>query len=123
MADEGWQREFDEPIDTLDGKQLSTLRAVAYLARPLPKAERDTPAAEMLTYAAERGLAWMFLTRIAVLKALHRPGVRRFNPDAREHHWGSGSSNATNDGKEVATHPPACSLRGWMVGNGNAQVN
>ena len=61
MAD-GWQREFDEPFETTDGKQLRTLReAVAYLAKTVPKSERDMPAvttaAEMLTYAAERGTA------------------------------------------------------------------
>jgi hypothetical protein len=92
MAD-GWQRKFDDPIETPDGKRLHTLReAVAYLAKTVPKAERDLPAvttaAEMLTYAAERGIAWMFLARMAVLKALHRHEVRQFNPDAKEHHWG-----------------------------------
>ena len=54
-----WLREFDEPIQTPDGKQLRTLReAVAYLAKTVPKSERDVPAvttaAEMLTNAAER---------------------------------------------------------------------
>ena len=88
-----WQREFDEPIETPDGKQLRTLReAVAYLAKTVPKSERDMPAvttaAEMLTNAAERGIAWMFLARMAVLKAVHRHEVRQFNPHAREHHWG-----------------------------------
>jgi hypothetical protein len=92
MAD-GWQREFDEPIDAPDGTQLNTLReAVAYLAKTVPKSERDmaavTTAAEMLTNAAERGIAWMFLARMAVSKALHRHEVREFNPDAKEHHWG-----------------------------------
>jgi len=42
----------------------------------------------MLTYAAERGTAWMFLARMATLKAIHRHDVRQFNPDAKEHHWG-----------------------------------
>jgi hypothetical protein len=49
-----------------------------------------TTAAEMLTYAAERGTAWMFMARIGVLKALHRHEVRLFNPD-EGHHWESGS--------------------------------
>jgi hypothetical protein len=89
----GWLRKFDEPIETPDGKQLRTLReAVAYLAKTVPKAERDMPAvttaAEMLTYAAERGTAWMFMARMAVSKALHRHRVVQFNPDAKEHHWG-----------------------------------
>jgi len=42
----------------------------------------------MLTYAAERGIAWMFMARIGVLQALHRHEDRQFNPDAKEHHWG-----------------------------------
>ncbi|CAN7312551.1 hypothetical protein LJR220_001653 [Bradyrhizobium sp. LjRoot220] len=93
MADKGWQRAFDEPIMAPDGTQLRTLReAVAYLAETVPEAERDMPAvttaAELLTYAAERGIAWMFLARMATLKALHRHEVRQFNPDAKEHHWG-----------------------------------
>jgi hypothetical protein len=42
----------------------------------------------MLTYAAERSIAWMFLARIGVMKALHRHEVWEFNPDAKDHHWG-----------------------------------
>jgi hypothetical protein len=75
MADKGWQRRFDDPIETPDGTRLNTLReAVAYLAKTVPKSERDMPAvttaAEMLTYAAECKIAWVFLARVAVLKAL-----------------------------------------------------
>lgn len=51
MADDGWQRKFDEPIETPDGKRLNTLReAVAYLAKTVPKSERNMPA---VTTAAE----------------------------------------------------------------------
>jgi hypothetical protein len=77
-----------------DGTRLTTLReAVAYLAKTVPKSERDMPAvttaAEMLTYAAERGIARMFMARIGVLQALHRHEVRQFNPAAKkEPHWG-----------------------------------
>ena len=76
-----------------DGTRLNTLReAVAYLAKTVPKSERDLPAvttaAEMLTYAAEREIAWVSMARMAVMKALHRHEVRQFNPDAKEHHWG-----------------------------------
>jgi hypothetical protein len=90
----GWQRKFDDPVPLPGGGQLHTLReAVAYLAKTIPKSERDMPAvttaAEMLTYAAERenGLdvhwrAW------ATLKAIHRPEVRQFNPDRKDPHWG-----------------------------------
>jgi hypothetical protein len=73
--------------------RFTTLReAIAYLAKTVPKADRDLPAvttaAEMLTYAAERGIAWMFMARIGVMRALHRNEVRHFNPDAKEHQWG-----------------------------------
>ena len=93
MADDGWQRLFDQPIETPDGTQLHTLKeAVAYLAKTVPKSEREMPAvtiaAEMLTYAAEGGIAWMFFARAAVLMAIHRSELRQFNPDAKEHHWG-----------------------------------
>jgi len=38
MADKGWSRRFDDPIETPDGTQLRTLReAVAYLAKTVPK--------------------------------------------------------------------------------------
>jgi hypothetical protein len=89
----GWLRKFDEPIETPDGTQLNTLReAVAYLAKTVPKSERNMPAvttaAEMLTYAAERGIAWMFLARIGVLRALHRHEGRQFNPARKDPHWG-----------------------------------
>ena len=43
--------EFDDPIETPDGTQLNTLReAIAYLAKTVPKSERDMPA---VTTAAE----------------------------------------------------------------------
>jgi hypothetical protein len=88
-----WLREFDQPIKTPDGKQLHTLReAVAYLAKTVPKSERNMPAvttaAEMLTNAAERGTAWMLLARMGVMKALHRHEVRQFNPEHKDPHWG-----------------------------------
>jgi hypothetical protein len=85
-------RRFDDPIETPDGKRLNTLgEAVAYLAKAVPKSELDMPAvttaAEMLTYAAERGFP-MMMARIAVLQAIHRNEVRQFNPDAKDQHWG-----------------------------------
>jgi hypothetical protein len=93
MASQGWQREFDDPIPLPDDTQLKTLRqAISYLAKTVPKAERDMPAvttaAEMLTYAAERESAWMYFARIAVLQALRRHVVREFNPDRKDTHWG-----------------------------------
>jgi hypothetical protein len=68
----GWSREFDDPIILPDGTELTTLKeAVAYLAKTVPKTERNMPqvltAAQILTYAAEREIARMFLARIATL--------------------------------------------------------
>jgi hypothetical protein len=88
-----WSREFEDPIELPDGSQLRTLRkAVAYLAKAIPKAEQDMPevltAAEMLINAAEREGAWMFFARAATLQAIHRNEVRVFNPDRKDHHWG-----------------------------------
>jgi hypothetical protein len=65
-------------------------RSLAFLAKTVPKSERNMPAvtaaAEMLTYAGERGIAWMHMAPIGVVQALHRNEVWQFNPD--EHHWG-----------------------------------
>jgi hypothetical protein len=41
-----------------------------------------------LTYAAEREIAWIFLARIAVLRAIHHNEARVFNPHRKETHWG-----------------------------------
>jgi hypothetical protein len=74
MANKGWSRRFDDPVSLPDGGELVTLReAIAYLSRTVPKAEQAMPevlaAAEILTHAAERETAWMFLARIAGLKS------------------------------------------------------
>jgi hypothetical protein len=42
----------------------------------------------MLTNAAEREVAWVFLARMATLQAIHRNTVRVFNPDRKDPHWG-----------------------------------
>jgi hypothetical protein len=89
MAGKGWQRKFDDPIETPEGTRLNTLKeAVVYLAKTVPKSERDMPAvttaAEMLTNAAEREIAWVFLARIATLQAIHRHEVRKLNPDNQQ---------------------------------------
>jgi hypothetical protein len=58
----------------------------------VPEAEQAMPevlaAAETLTHAAEREIAWMFLARIATLRAIHRNDARMFNSDRKETHWG-----------------------------------
>ncbi len=89
-----WSREFEDSIPLPDGKRLNTLRdAIAYLAKAVPKSERDMPgvttAAEMLTNAAEKpDVAWMMFARMATLQASHRNAVREFNPDLKDPHWG-----------------------------------
>jgi hypothetical protein len=93
VREKGWSRRFDDPVPLPGGGELKTLReAIAYLARTVPKAEQAMrevlAAAETLTYAAEREVAWMFLARIAVLRAIHRNTPRVFNPDRKETHWG-----------------------------------
>ena len=58
----------------------------------VPKAEQAMPevlaAAETLTHAAEREIAWMFPARIATLRAIHRNEAPVFNPDRKDTHWG-----------------------------------
>jgi hypothetical protein len=88
-----WSKRFEEPIETPDGTVLRTLQdAVRYLAKVVPKAEMNHPkvltAAQMLTNAAERGPAWMFMARSATLQAIYRNKERVFNPDRKDHHWG-----------------------------------
>jgi hypothetical protein len=84
---------FDDPIVLDDGTRLVTLRdAVQYLAKAVPKAEQNhaavLTAAQMLTKAAERDVAWMFFARAATLQAIYRNEERVFNPDRKDHHWG-----------------------------------
>jgi hypothetical protein len=63
-------------------------QAISYFAKTVPKSERHMPAvttaAEMLTYAAERGWPMMF-ARIGVMQALNRHKFREFNPDRKDH--------------------------------------
>jgi hypothetical protein len=64
----------------------------------VPKAEQAMPevlaAAETLTHAAEREVAWMFLARIAVLQAIHRNTPRVFNPGRKSHPLGKAEAEA-----------------------------
>jgi hypothetical protein len=92
MANKGWSKTFDEPIVLDDGTTLTTLQqAVAYLAKTVPKAERDHEtvliAADHLTRSAEQDYP-MFFARTATLQAIHRNKERVFNPDRKDHHWG-----------------------------------
>ena len=89
MANKGWSKRFDEPI-VLDA--LTTLRqAVVYLAKTVPKAERNHEkvliAADHLTRSADQNYPMLF-ARAATLQAIHRHQVRVFNPNRKDHHWG-----------------------------------
>lgn len=89
---DGWSRRFEDPIELPDGTKLATLKqAVAYLARIVPKAEREHPAvtvaADHLIRAAEQNYPMLF-ARLATLQAIHRNSERVFNPDRKEHRWG-----------------------------------
>jgi hypothetical protein len=92
MANNGWSKRFDEPIVLDDGTTLTTLQeAVTYLAKTVPKSERDHEtvliAADHLTRSAEQNYP-MFFARAATLQAIHRNKERVFNPDRKDHHWG-----------------------------------
>jgi chromosome segregation and condensation protein ScpB len=59
MADNGWQRKFEEPIPLPDGRKLVTLRDAADYITSLPKKESDLPewqaAIEVLMLVARSG--------------------------------------------------------------------
>ncbi len=87
-----WASHFDDPIELSDGTVLKTLRdAIQYLAKVIPKKERDHPAvvtaATILTQAAE-GRDFLMHARIATLQAIHRHEERVFNTDRKDPHWG-----------------------------------
>jgi len=93
MPKDGWQRRFEEPIITPDGETLRTLRdAIKYLGQKVPKVEYGhkavTTALTILTQSAEGGPAWMFMAKIATLRAIlrHDPPLP-FNPDRKDPHW------------------------------------
>jgi hypothetical protein len=91
VPDNGWQRQFDDPIPLPRGRQLVTLQNAGTYITKLPKAEHDTPewqaAMESLLLVVELGGPTMF-ARIGVMRALNRHVERVFNPDRKDHHWG-----------------------------------
>jgi hypothetical protein len=112
MADKGWLREFDDPIEIPDGTRLNTLReAIGYRAKAIPKPDRNMPAvttsAEMLTYAAEREIAWMFMARMAVLKAIQRSGSSILIE--KTHIGAAESSRGTNENQFLCRASNTCS--------------
>lgn len=90
MADNGWQRAFEDPITLPDGKKLVTLRDAADYITSLPEKVTDLTdwqvAIEALMLVSRGGPT--MLARIGVMKALNRHVVRDFNPDRKDHHWG-----------------------------------
>jgi hypothetical protein len=92
VADRGWKRRFEEPIELPDGRKLKTLaEAMAWLAKEIPKSEHKMEkvqtAAHLVTRAAEHGGPIIF-AQMGMLQAIHRHRERIFNPDRKDHHWG-----------------------------------
>ena len=91
-AERGWQRKFDDPIETPDGRALVTLRDAATYVTGLPKREASLlewqAAIETLMRAAERGWPVM-MARISVLLALNRGRAREFNSSRKGPHLSS----------------------------------
>jgi hypothetical protein len=89
MADRGWSRKFDDPIDLPGGRKLVTLEDAGNYITKLPKAEHMVPewqAAMQVLILVVRGGPTM-LARIGVMRALHRNEERVFNRDRKETHW------------------------------------
>ena len=90
MADEGWQRKFEDPIPLPDGRELVTLRGAADYIASLPEKEANLPdwqvAMEALLLVSRSGPT--MLARIAVMKALNRHVERVLNPERKDTHWG-----------------------------------
>ena len=74
MANEGWQRKFEDSIPLSDERKLVTLPDAADNITSLPEEETDLPdwqvAIEALMLVSRGGPA--MLARIAVMKALNR---------------------------------------------------
>jgi hypothetical protein len=91
ISNQGWLREFDEPIALPGGRTLRTLHDAATYITGLPKKESallDWQAAiEALMLVADRGGPTMF-ARIGVMRALNRHVERVFDPSRKEKHWG-----------------------------------
>ena len=91
VADRGWKRTFDEPIQLPRGRQLVTLEDATRYIQKLPKAEQQIEewqtAVETLILAAESNRGPTMLARIGVMRALNRNFERVFNPDRKDHHW------------------------------------
>jgi hypothetical protein len=73
VADRGWGRPFEDPIE-VDGRKLVTLRDAGKYIAALPKVVHDLPGMaspmEALILVAERGGPTMF-ARIGMMRALN----------------------------------------------------
>ena len=91
MADRGWKRSFDDPIQLPRGRQLVTLEDAGRYITKLPRAEHGATewqaAMEALILVAASGGPTMS-ARIGIMRALNRNVERVFNPDRKDHHWG-----------------------------------
>jgi len=90
MADNGWQRKFEDPIPLPNGRMLVTLLDAGEYITTLSKAEQQLDewqtAIEVLLLVSRGGPT--MLARIGVMKALNRHVERVFNPDRKDTHWG-----------------------------------
>jgi hypothetical protein len=76
VGERGWQRKFDDPIELPDGAQLNTLHeAVAYLAKTVPKSERNMTAVD--DGCGDAGLRGGARDRLGVFGAHGRPSQQR----------------------------------------------
>jgi len=91
MAEEGWQRRFEDPIPLPGGGELVTLLDAGYYIQSLSKAKQQQEAWQVATEAllvvVNQNGPTMF-ARIGMMLALYPPGKPVFNPDAKQHHWG-----------------------------------
>jgi len=96
VADRGWRRKFDDPIQLPRGRQLVTLQDAGNYITKLPKAEHEAAewqaAMEALILVATSGGPTVF-ARIGIVRAL-----KCFNPAGRT----SGRIRATPKMKEAA---------------------
>jgi hypothetical protein len=61
---DGWSRRFDEPILLEDSTKLTTLReAIEYLAKTVPKAERNHPTGRSPDQIGRAELSHVLCTR------------------------------------------------------------
>jgi hypothetical protein len=89
MADERWQRKFEDPILLSDGRALHTLSDAADYIAALPKEQSDLAqwrvAIEALMLVAQSGPT--VVARMAFMAALNHNVVLPFNSDAKKHGW------------------------------------